>query len=105
MTGDTDRATHAFREELTLCRELLILPSRPKACTASRHSPRSAATTNRAARLAGSATAHRYDDPEDGIDARLTASEPTHGTPPPAKAPHSAARTRSPTPSTTTHLA
>jgi hypothetical protein len=45
MTGDTDRAMHAFREQLTLCREMVVLPMAAEGLRGSAHSPPSAATT------------------------------------------------------------
>ena len=39
LTGDTDTASHAFREELTLCRDMVVRPWRPKASSAWPPSP------------------------------------------------------------------
>jgi predicted ATPase/DNA-binding SARP family transcriptional activator len=74
LTGDTDAATAAFREELTLCRELVLLPL---ACEGLNGLAAVAAVGNdlpRAARLTGAAAAHRYGQPEDPVDARLRAN-------------------------------
>ena len=45
LTGDTDAARDAFREELELCRELVVRPPPSKASSASPPSPRSATTS------------------------------------------------------------
>jgi hypothetical protein len=74
LTGDTDAAARAFREELTLCRELVVLPV---ACEGLNGLAAAAAVANdlpRAARLTGAAAAHRYGQPEDPVDARLRAN-------------------------------
>jgi predicted ATPase/DNA-binding SARP family transcriptional activator len=74
MTGDTERATHAFREELTLCRELVVLPLASEGLNGLAALAAMRGEDDRAARLAGAAAAHRYGEPEDAVDARLTAS-------------------------------
>jgi hypothetical protein len=71
LTGDTDTASHAFREELTLCRELVVRPVafeglRGLAAIAVVHGD-----AKRAATLVGAADAHRYDQAEDLVEARL----------------------------------
>jgi predicted ATPase/class 3 adenylate cyclase len=74
LTGDTDAARHGFREELTLCRELVV---RPYAAEGLRGLAAVAAVrgdVQRAARLVGAAAAHRYGQPEDPVDARLDAA-------------------------------
>jgi hypothetical protein len=108
LTGETDTASHAFREELTLCRETVV---RPQAFEGLRGLAAIAVVDGndkRAATLVGAADAHRYDLPEDPVEARLDetssippahGSGPTHGTPPLTKAACWASRTRSPTPS------
>ena len=65
LTGDTDTASHAFREELTLCREMVVRPVvfeglRGLAAVAVVHGD-----DKRAATLVGAADAHRYDKTED----------------------------------------
>ena len=100
----------AFREELALCRQLVVLPLRlRRSASASPPSPRYAGNPDRAARLSGAAAAHRYASPRTPSTPDSTspsssppglASDLTHGMPPLAKAPRSASRTRSPTPST-----
>jgi predicted ATPase/DNA-binding SARP family transcriptional activator len=70
-TGDTDAAYDAFREQLELCRELVVLPlvSRPlrglAAVAVARGEP------HRAARLVGAAASYSYDRPKGPVDARL----------------------------------
>jgi len=71
LTGETDTASHAFREELTLCREMVV---RPHAFEGLRGLAAVAAVNRdpkRAATLVGAAGAHRYDNPEDPVEARL----------------------------------
>jgi predicted ATPase len=71
LTGETDTASHAFREELTLCREMVV---RPQAFEGLRGMAAIAAVNGddkRAATLVGAADAHRYDQPEDPVEARL----------------------------------
>jgi hypothetical protein len=71
LTGETDTASHAFREELTLCREMVLRPVvfeglRGLAAVAVVHGD-----ANRAATLVGAADAHRYDQAEDPVETRL----------------------------------
>jgi hypothetical protein len=71
LTGDTDSASHAFREELRLCREMV---ARPVAFEGLRGLAAVAVANGddkRAATLVGSADAHRYDQPESPVEARL----------------------------------
>ena len=71
LTGETDTASHAFREELTLCREMVV---RPQAFEGLRGLAAVAVVDGddkRAATLVGAAEAHRYDTPEDPVEARL----------------------------------
>ena len=74
LTGDTDAAQHAFCEQLGLCREL-VAPRfageglRGLAAVAAVRND-----TDRAARLAGAAAAHRCCAPQDEVDARLDAT-------------------------------
>ena len=74
LTGDTDAASHAFREELRRCRELVDRHYhseglRGVAAVAAVHGD-----LRRAARLVGASSAHRYGQPFDVIEARLDAS-------------------------------
>ena len=71
LTGETDTASHAFREELRLCRDLVARPVvfeglRGLAAVAVVHGD-----SERAATLVGAAHAHRYDRAEDPVEARL----------------------------------
>jgi hypothetical protein len=71
LTGETDTALHAFREELTLCRETVVRPVvfeglRGLAAVAVVHGD-----DKRAATLVGAADAHRYEQPQDPVEARL----------------------------------
>ena len=71
LTGETDTASHAFREELTLCRETVV---RPQAFEGLRGLAAIAVVNGddqRAAKLVSAADAHRYDLPEDPVEARL----------------------------------
>jgi predicted ATPase/DNA-binding SARP family transcriptional activator len=71
LTGETATASHAFREELTLCREMAI---RPVVFEGLRGLAAIAVVDGdamRAATLVGAADAHRYDTPEDPVEARL----------------------------------
>jgi tetratricopeptide (TPR) repeat protein len=73
LTGETDVARDAFREELQLCRELVVRPI----AEGLRGLAAVAVISNdveRAARLLGAATAHRYDEAEDPLDTRLRAT-------------------------------
>jgi predicted ATPase/DNA-binding SARP family transcriptional activator len=71
LTSETDAASQAFREELTLCREMVVRPVvfeglRGLAAVAVVHGD-----DTRAATLVGAADAHRYDQPEDPVEVRL----------------------------------
>jgi predicted ATPase/DNA-binding SARP family transcriptional activator len=71
LTGKTDTASDAFPEELKLCRETVVRPVlfeglRGLAAVAVVHGD-----NKRAATLVGAADAHRYDVPEDRVEARL----------------------------------
>ncbi len=71
LTGKTDAASEAFRDELTLCCEMV---ARPVAFEGLRGLGAVAVVrgdTKRAAILVGAAAAHRYDKPEDPIETRL----------------------------------
>jgi hypothetical protein len=71
LSGDTDAAEDAFRDELRLCRELVVLPLASEglqglAAVAAVHGD-----DRRAARLLGAAAEDRLYRPEDPVDARL----------------------------------
>jgi predicted ATPase/class 3 adenylate cyclase len=73
LTGETDTASHAFREELELCRDMVV---RPVAFEGLRGVAALAVVDGddkRAATLVGAADACRYDQPEDPVYARLDA--------------------------------
>ena len=108
LTGKADAASQAFREELMLCREMVI---RPVAFEGLRGRAAVAVVCNdakRAAILVGAAAAHRYGKSEDPVETRLDetffeppahGAERTSGTLPHAKAAGLASKTRSRTPS------
>jgi predicted ATPase len=84
LTGDTNAADHAFREELALCRELVALPFATEGLLGLAGVATVRGDIERAARLVGAADAHRL-ELEDPVDARLHAAflEPArtrHGT-------------------------
>jgi predicted ATPase/class 3 adenylate cyclase len=75
LTGDTDAAAHAFREELRLCRELVLLPFASEGLLGLAAVAAVRGGEDRAARLCGAASAHVYDDPEEAlVVARLQAA-------------------------------
>jgi hypothetical protein len=74
LTGDTDAAADAFREELEICRELVALPIASEgllglAAVAVVHRD-----LGRAARLRGAAAAHGYGQQQNAVEARLEAA-------------------------------
>jgi tetratricopeptide (TPR) repeat protein len=74
LTGDTDVARDAFREELEICRELVALPIASEgllglAAVAAVHGD-----LNKTGRLRGAAAAHGYGQKQDAIEARLEAA-------------------------------
>jgi hypothetical protein len=74
LSGETDTASHAFREELVLCRDMVVRPVvfeglRGMAAIAVMHGD-----DKRAATHVGAADAHRYDQPEDPVQAKLDAA-------------------------------
>jgi hypothetical protein len=85
LTGETDAASQAFREELRLCREMVV---RPVVFEGLRGLAAIAVVNGdgkRAATLVGASDAHRYDQTEDPVEARLEGAffEPArtrHGT-------------------------
>ena len=82
LTGETDAASHAFREELRLCRDLVVRPVvfeglRGLAALAALHGD-----DKRAATLVGAAAAHRYDKARIRSrpgSRRRSSSPPAHG--------------------------
>jgi tetratricopeptide (TPR) repeat protein len=71
VTGDAGAARDAFREELTLCRELVVRPFAPEGLLGLGAVACVEGDTQRAARLLGAAREQRYDDPEDPVEERL----------------------------------
>ena len=71
LTGDTDAARHAFREELTLSRDLVVLPFASEGLAGLAAVSAVQGDDDRAARLVGAAAEHRYGQPNDPVDARL----------------------------------
>jgi hypothetical protein len=71
LTGDIDAARDAFREELTLCRELVVRPIASEGLRGLAALGAVHGDDHRAARLVGAAAAHRYDQPPEAVDARL----------------------------------
>jgi hypothetical protein len=71
LTGDTDTASRAFREELRLCREMVVLPTVFEGLRGLAAVAVVGGDTTRAATLVGAAGAHRYGDPEDPVHVRL----------------------------------
>jgi predicted ATPase/DNA-binding SARP family transcriptional activator len=74
MVGDIDTAQHGFREELKLCRELAAMPFAHEGLQGLAAVAAAQADIERAARLSGASEAHRYDQPEDPVDARIAAT-------------------------------
>ena len=94
LTGDTDAARDAFREELELCRHS-ALASEGLLGLAAVAVVDGDGDLSHAARLRGAAAAHGYGQQQDDIEARLEAdssqpperaAEPKAGTTPSAKA-------------------
>jgi predicted ATPase/DNA-binding SARP family transcriptional activator len=71
LTGDTDAAEDAFRDELRLCRELVVLPHASEGLQGLGAVAVVRGDDQRAARLLGAAAEDRRDRPEDPVDARL----------------------------------
>jgi predicted ATPase/class 3 adenylate cyclase len=71
MSGETDTASHAFREELLLCSEMVVPPVLFEGLRGLAAVAVMDGDNKRAATLVGAAEAHHYDKPEDRVDARL----------------------------------
>ncbi len=71
LTGETNTASHAFREELRLCREMVVRPVVFEGLRGLAAVAVVDGDATRAATLVGAADAHRYDQPEDPVEARL----------------------------------
>jgi hypothetical protein len=71
LTGDTEAAEDAFREELRLCRELVVLPFASEGLEGLAAVAAVRGDDHRAARLLGAAAEDRRDRAEDSVQARL----------------------------------
>jgi hypothetical protein len=71
LTSDTATASHAFREELTLCRDMVVRRAVSEGLRGLAAVAVVDGDDKRAATLVGAAGAHRYDKPEDPVEARL----------------------------------
>jgi hypothetical protein len=71
LRGETDTASDAFREELTLCRDMVVRPVVFEGLRGLAAVAVVEGDDERAARLVGAADAHRYDQAPDPVVARL----------------------------------
>jgi predicted ATPase/DNA-binding SARP family transcriptional activator len=71
FTDDPDAARQSFRDQLELCRELVVPPVSSEGLIGLAAVAAIRDDLDRAARLSGSAAAHRYGQPEDPVHARL----------------------------------
>ncbi len=71
LTGETDTASSAFREELRLCREMVVRPVAFEGLRGLGAVAVVGGDAERGARLVGAADTHRYDTPEDPVEATL----------------------------------
>jgi predicted ATPase/DNA-binding SARP family transcriptional activator len=71
LTGETDTASHAFREELTLCRKTVVRPVVFEGLRGLAAVAVVQGDYQRAATLVGAADAHRYEETQDPVEARL----------------------------------
>jgi hypothetical protein len=71
LTGDPEAARAAFRDELELSRELVVLPFASEGLGGLAAVAAVGGDPERAARLSGAAAAHRYGEGADAVDARL----------------------------------
>ena len=71
LTGETDTASDAFRDELTLCREMVVRPVLFEGLRGLAAIAAVKGDAKRAAILVGAADAHRYNTPEYPVEARL----------------------------------
>jgi hypothetical protein len=74
LTGDTEGARQAFREELELCRKMVFLPFAYEGLLGLATVATVDGDIRRAARLVGAAHAYRYGQPKDPVDGRLDAA-------------------------------
>jgi hypothetical protein len=71
LTGEIDAASSAFREELRLCREMVVRPLVFEGLRGLAAVAVVGGDATRAATLVGAAATHRHGEPEDALDARL----------------------------------
>jgi len=74
LSGDTDAARDAFREELELCRQLSALPIAAEGLLGLAAVAVVDGDLSQAARLRGAAAAHGYGQQQDDVEARLEAA-------------------------------
>jgi hypothetical protein len=74
LTGETDAASHAFREELALCRDMVVRVVLFEGLRGLAAVAVVDGDAERAATLVGAADAHRYGNAEDPVEARLEAA-------------------------------
>ena len=73
LTGDTEAARDAFREELELCRQLIALPIASEGLLGLAAVAVVDGDLSQAARLRGAAAAHGYGQQQDDVEVRLEA--------------------------------
>ena len=71
FSGETDTALHALREELSLCRDMVVRPVAFEGLRGLAAVAVAQGDDKRAAALIGAAEAHRYAKAEDPVEARL----------------------------------
>jgi predicted ATPase/class 3 adenylate cyclase len=71
LTGETDAAARAFREELMLCGDMVVRPVLFEGLRGLAAVAVVRGDDKRAATLVGAARAHRYDQPQDSVETRL----------------------------------
>ena len=74
LSGDTETARHTFCEQLKLCRSLSVLPSAAAGLRGLAAVAAARDDLDRAARLSGAATSHRYGKPYDAVETRIDAT-------------------------------
>jgi predicted ATPase/DNA-binding SARP family transcriptional activator len=74
FTGHLDEARDAFREELAVCRQIVVLPFASEGLAGLAAIETVDRDLDRAAHLCGAAGAHRYGQPVDTVQARLVAT-------------------------------
>jgi hypothetical protein len=74
LTGDADSARHAFREELRLCRDLVVRPFASEGLSGLAAVAAARRDDDRAARLAGAASAFHYGQRYAAVEDRLDAA-------------------------------